>query len=122
MTRKAKFYMYRNLHTGGFSIKQHGLVYDRGDLFTMDNVEFRVSKPGSKRAKNDHRRNVHAYMVAENYSKPMPEKFRPEMFIAKMTQVTYHPFRDDTFVIADTDEPITKADYAIAYKGRVYIP
>ena len=122
MTRKAKFYLYRNLRTGGFSVKQHGLVYDRGDLFTMNHVEFRVSDPGSKRAKDSQQRNVHAYMVAEDYSKPMAEKFRPEIFIRKMTHVTYHPFKDNTFVIADTNEPILKADYAIAYKGRVYIP
>ena len=118
----AKFYLYRNLHTGGFSIKQHGLVYDRGDLFTMDNVEFRVSKPSSKRAKDNNRRNVHAYMVADDYQKPMSEKFQPEIFIRKMTQVTYHPFQNNTFVNAETNEPITHADYAIAYKGRVYIP
>ena len=116
MTRKAKFYMYRNLHTGGFSIKQHGLVYDRGDLFTMDNVEFCVSKPSSKRAKDKHQRNVHAYMVADNYKLHKKGKS-----IDSVSEVTYNPFKYKQFIRAKTRKPITKAKYAIAVNGKVYV-
>jgi len=117
-TRKAKFYLYRNLRTGGFSIKHRGLVCDRGDIFKMHNVEFHVSGAGSKRAKDSQQRNVHAYMVAEEYEKLDGAIYHTEN---DLIQVTYHPFRHSTFVIADTDEPILHANYAIAIKGKVYI-
>ena len=118
MARKAKFYLYRNLRTGGFSIKHRGIVCDRGDIFTMHNVEFHVSAAGNKRANEEHRRNVHAYMVAEAYENLDGAVYHSD---PELIRVTYHPFRDDTFVIADTNEPILKADYAIAIKGQVYI-
>ncbi len=116
--RKAKFYLYRNLRTGGFSIKHLGLVCDRGDIFEMHNVEFHVSDAGSNRAKKEQRRNVHAYMVAEEYTKLDGAVWHEDK---DLIRVTYHPFKDDTFVIADTSEPILHANYAIAIKGRVYI-
>jgi hypothetical protein len=117
MTRKAKFYLYRNLRTGGFSIKQHGLVCDRSDFVTMRNVEFRVSEPGRLRAVNEQQRNVHAYMVADNYLLPKNLMWQQ----GKMVQVTYNPFENDTFVDAKTGEPIRSAKYAIARKGRVWV-
>jgi len=116
--RKAKFYLYRNLRTGGFSIKHRGLVCDRGDIFKMHNVEFHVSDAGSSRAKKTQQRNVHAYMVAEEY-----EKLEGAIYHADpdLIRVTYHPFKHDTFVVADTGEPILHANYAIAIKGQVFI-
>jgi len=116
--KKAKFYLYRNLHTGGFSIKHRGLVCDRGDIFKMFNVEFHVSEAGSKRAKDAKQRNVHAYMVAEEYEKLEHAAYHSDQ---DLVRVTYHPFKDSTFIIADTGEPILSADYAIAIKGRVYV-
>jgi hypothetical protein len=116
--RKAKFYLYRNLRTGGFSIKQHGLVCDRGDIFVMHNVEFHVSDAGNARAKKEQQRNVHAYMVAEEYEKLNGAVWHED---SNLIRVTYHPFKDSTFVIADTGEPILHANYAIAIKGKVYV-
>lgn len=117
-TKKAKFYLYRNLRTGGFSIKHRGLVCDRGDVFEMHNVEFHVSDAGSDRAKKTQQRNVHAYMVAETYEKLKGVVWHED---SELIRVTYHPFKHHTFVIADTEEPILHANYAIAIKGKVYI-
>lgn len=116
--RKAKFYLYRNLRTGGFSIKHHGLVCDRGDIFVMHNVEFHVSEAGSNRAKKEQQRNVHAYMVAEEYEKLDGAVYHSD---SELIRITYHPLHHTTFVIADTNEPIIHANYAIAIKGKVYI-
>jgi len=113
---KAKFYLYRNLHTGGFSVKHKGLVCARGDIFAMHNVEFRVSAPGSSRVKKNKQRNVHAYMVADSYK----QSTRVHS-VSKLTRVTYNPYKHTTFVNAKTGKPILKTAYAIAIKGRVYI-
>jgi len=120
--RKAKFYLYRNLHTGGFSVKHKGLVCARGDIFIMDNVEFRVSEPGSNRAKREQQRNVHAYMVADSYKKPAKVFSKMDFkALGKLHRITYNPYKHDTFVDAETEEPITDAKYAIAILGKVYI-
>ena len=89
----------------------------------MFDVEFRVSKAGSKRAKREQQRNVHAYMVADNFvGKRTLKSFRlDQKDLNRMVKVTYNPYKYDTFVNADTEEPITKADYAIAHNGRVYV-
>ena len=121
---KAKYYLYRNLHTGGFSVKHKGLVCARGDVFTMDNVEFRVSKAGSSRAKKEQQRNVHAYMVAETFEQPKVRSSALGALLSTvddMTRVTYNPYKNDTFVDAKTGQPITDAKYAIAVNGKVYI-
>jgi len=118
MRKKAKFYLYRNLRSGGFSIKHRGLVCDRGDIFKMFNVEFHVSEAGSQRAKDANQRNVHAYMVAEEYEKLEGVIYHAD---SELIRVTYHPFKDKTFIIADTGEPILSADYAIALKGQVFV-
>ena len=118
MTRKAKFYLYRNLHTGGYSVKQRGIVCDRGRMFVMRDVEFKVSQPGSERVKKEQQRNVHAYMVAEQYEKKTGMSYQP----SAMQRVTYDPYKHDTFVNAETGKPILHADYAIAtMDGKVYV-
>lgn len=118
MTRKAKFYLYRNLHTGGYSIKQRGIVCARGDFFVMRNVKFQVSKPGNKRVKDQQSRNVHAYMVADNYNAGANVLWQP----SAMQRVTYNPYKNDTFVNAETGAEITEASYAIcSNNGKVYV-
>jgi hypothetical protein len=84
----------------------------------MHNVEFHVGGAGSTRAKQTHQRNVHAYMVAEKYENLDGAVYHSA---PDLIRVTYHPFKHDTFVIADTNEPVLHADYAIAIKGQVFI-
>lgn len=119
----AKFYIYRNLHKGGFSVKHKGLVVDRLDNFTADDVEFRVSQAGQSRAKRESRRNVHAYLVCENYQ---PLKWKPDTFknhIAEnnMVPVYYHPLRTQSFVVAGTDTPISASEHVVAFDGKAFI-
>lgn len=114
---KAKYYLYRNLRTGGFSIKHRGKVIDHADFVTMENVEFRVGTGGNKRAKESGQRNVHAYMVADSYRTNQNVLWQPSAF----TRVTYNPFQNSTFVNAKTGEPIRKASYAIATTNRVFV-
>jgi len=121
---KAKYYLYRNLHTGGFSIKQKGLVCARGHVVTMKNVEFKVNAAGSAKAKKEQQRNVHAYMVADNFEvcKVLASGLENLLkTVDDMLEITYHPYSDDKFVVKSTNEPIEFAQYAIAVNGKVYI-
>jgi hypothetical protein len=85
----------------------------------MDDVEFRVSEAGRQRAIKDHQRNVHAYMVADNYERI--GKYDVVLVDSGMIPVTYNPFKNNTFVNANTGEPILTAKRAIAKDGKVWI-
>ena len=121
----AKYYLYRNLHTGGFSVKHKGRVCERADLIVMHDVEFRVSETGRQGVIKNKRKQVHAYMVADNYKAPITHnaalKSLLESADSNMTHITYNPYKNESFVNAETGEPILKADYAIAVNGKVYI-
>jgi hypothetical protein len=111
----AKYYIYRNLNRGGFSIKHKGLVVDRVNTFEAENVEFRVSGASRNRARREQSRNVHAYIVCERYSRP----HYPD--IEGMQQVYYHPLITDNFVLANTTTPIHEASRVVGICGKAYI-
>ena len=123
----AKFYAYRNLHTGGFSIKNKGKVCEHADMFIMINAEFRVSKAGRKRAIDQKQRNVHAYVVADNYESYDFDDdrvmsigvniFNNDLF----TEVTYNPFHLSSFVTIDTKVPVEKSEFIVALQDKIYI-
>lgn len=124
MTPKAKYYLYRNLVKGGFSIKHRGKVCARCDVFTMYDVEFKISKAGQDRARNRQQRNVHAFMVSDNYDQHHVSQTGLKNLITssnEMKEVTYNPYHNDTFIIKETGEPIISADYAICVDGKVYV-
>lgn len=124
---KAKYYAYRNLNTGGFSIKQKGIVCERTMVFVMTNAEFRVSEAGRQRAIRDQQRNVHAYVCADSYESYELDDDRTmsiginvlnnELF----TEVTYNPFYLDSFVTADKKIPVTTSEFIVAIQDKVYM-
>ena len=113
----AKYYLYRNLRTGGFSIKHHGRVCERSNFVVMTNATLKVNKAGQERVRKEKAKNVHAYVVADNYTTPVNLMWKQN----KMIPVTYNPYEHDTFVNAKTGEPIHEAKYAIARNGRLWV-
>lgn len=117
MANKAKYYLYRNLHTGGFSIKYKGLVVERDDYFLLRDIEFRVNENGRQRVQTEKRKNVHAFLVATGYK---TFKSAPRT-VDGLLQVTYNLYKNSTFVVASTGEPIYEAKYAVTTNGKVYV-
>lgn len=99
-----RVHVYRNRHTGGYSVRQHGRVIAHVDVLTLVDVEFRVQPAGRLRAIKEKRRNVHAYVVG-TVTEPLGA--RP---CGDCVKVTYSPFHHETFVHADRDaRPVTTA-------------
>ncbi len=120
----AKYYIYRNLNRGGFSLKYKGLVIANMLRFTADNVEFRVSEASRKRAVREGRRNVHAYMVCDN--EPIGLHWKDETLEKHISEndmkpIYYHPLETETFVIAGTSTPVTEAEHIVATDEKVFI-
>lgn len=113
----AKYYIYRNLNRGGFSVKYKGLVVDYLDAFEAINAEFRVSDKGRNRALKQRTRNVHAYLVCDEYQK------RKRVSTKSLQAVYYNPFKTDTFVLENTDTPVTGYLHITVFgkDGKVYV-
>jgi hypothetical protein len=113
----AKYYIYRNLNRGGFSVKYKGLVVDYLDTFEANDAEFRVSEAGRNRAREQKARNVHAYLVCEKYKK------RDSVNTEKLQPVYYNPFLTETFVLDDTDIPVSGYVHSAVFgkNGKVYV-
>lgn len=57
-----KVEIYKNLHTGMWSVRQQGLVKFHTEYLTLENCEFVVRKAGRERVLQERRKNVHAFV------------------------------------------------------------
>lgn len=112
----AKFYIYRNLRTKGFSVKIRGKVIDRCDDIVGHEVQFKVSESGRLRVLRDKRRNVHAYAVCRTYAwASYTDKSKAcASFIA-----SYNPYNSNKFLV--NNQPIEFAKTVLFSKGKCYI-
>ena len=115
---EAKYYTYRNLHSGGFSTKHHGKVIFRStNPVKIDNGIFRVSALGNKRARFNKSRNVHAFIVSSQLPK---ECFNvPGDDSKSLVQVRYNPFKHDRFMLVDDELHFAEEIYL--YDGKCYV-
>jgi len=109
----ARYYIYRNLRTGGFSVKYLGLVIDRVDSIEATDVEFRVSESGRQRVVREGRKNVHAYAAAADY------QVIGKVKVDKLQRITYNPYRDKQFKLGK--EEINTANRVIFTEGGCYL-
>ena len=117
-----KFYIYRNLHTKTFSVRFDGLVIEHPTLFVGTGVIFKVNQGGRDRVIREKRKNVHAYVVVNDYAAFSGNSGRH--FIEKiknMNEVTYNPYKYDTFVVKKTSKPIFNAEFVIGYNNKIYV-
>jgi hypothetical protein len=112
----AKFYIYRNLHTGGFSIKLRGRVVDRDNFFIGENVTFKVNELGRQRVIREKRKNVHAYSVAERYT--FADR-RDADLVDSLPVITYNPYTAAYFTC--NGAPITYARRILFHRGKCYL-
>lgn len=109
----AKFYIYRNLHTGGFSVKLRGKVIERCNAFTAYNVSFKVNEGGRQRVIKDKKKNVHAYVVCDKYN------YRYDTPVDRLGVITYNPYVAANFVCGDRQ--ITHAKEVMFLEGKCYL-
>lgn len=103
----AKYYVYRNLHKGGFSVKYRGKVILRPERFYLINPELKISKASQSRARDKGQRNVHAYVVADEVGITRDGTVLPW----PKGRLYYNPFKHDTFVNAVTKKPVVNPSY-----------
>lgn len=105
--------IYRNLNSGGYSVKNmeygtdgYGCVVDDSpvDSITVTDVEFIIYEGKQQQVREQQRKNAHAFVRGEWVTESVQ--------ICSDTQtepLTYDPYKYDSFVHADTEEPVETA-------------
>jgi hypothetical protein len=100
-----KVMVYYNLHKQTFSVTYDSKVIMHADYVKLGDVEFRVRKGGKERVRSEKSKNVHAFVIGKllDYCEyPCDETPTP----SSDKVVTYNPYKHDTIVFKDTEEPV----------------
>ena len=101
-----KVRVYWNLHKLIWSIVscKSGLVIDYKKYLTLRDGYYTIWESGQKRVREEGKKNVHAF-AAGRYSL----KNGLAAYTKGARKVTYNPYVNETFVFAETGEPVTDA-------------
>lgn len=110
-----KYYIYRNLHTGGFSVKFRGLVVQHiVDVpVLVTDAKFKVNEKSRQRVIREGQKNVHAFIVCDNFC------VAPDYTVDKINKVTYNPYQASTFIYRG--KGITEAQELYLNDGICYV-
>ena len=114
--------VFKNLKHGCYSIMQRGVICASAREVRLTDVEFRVGERGRQRMIRERRRNVHAFAVGRLVDFVHPDD---ERNIARLDGrgAFYDPYRFDSFVDAETNEPVRAVSAAHFDEGGVvYAP
>ena len=100
--------VYYNLHKHTFSVQKNNLVVLHADYVKLKDVEFRVRQGGKEKVRKEKSKNVHAFVIGKLVDfcqypcDDIPEEQTGDI-------VTYNPYKYDTFVYRETEEPVLNA-------------
>lgn len=101
--RDALVEVYRNLHTGTWSVRHRGRVIARLPEVWIRDCTLVVQPGGRRRVLNSRQKNVHAF-VRGKFSEP------PYVRHA-MIPFTYNPYVSDSFVTVADRDPVREASW-----------
>lgn len=107
-----KVFVYRNLHKKCLSVKalegpNKGRVIAHMQEVYLEDVKFKVSQAGRARVLREKSKNVHAGVVGTMIEAPVyREKAAGEYMADNKDNVTYNPYKYDSFVVKETEAPV----------------
>ena len=104
--------VYRNLHRGGYSIQQNGVIVAHASRVVLGAVRCVVSEAGRQRVLKERVKNVHAFLDGT--------LMRHDPLFLTRGILTYNPYRYATFVDKQTEQPVEGCTYAILDDKAVY--
>ena len=112
-----KVFVYKNLHQDCWSIKQDGLVKAHTDDLDLWDCAFHVNAKGRAKVLEEKRKNVHAGI--KGYIDCLGQvEYAPW---AEHCEVTYNPYKYDSFVDKTTEEPIYYSSYSRLSHNQVMV-
>ena len=100
-----KVMVYYNLHKQTFSVTYDSKVIMHADYVKLGDVEFSVRKGGKEKVRSEKSKNVHAFVIGRllDYC----EYPCDELPVTDSNRiVTYNPYKHDSFVYKQSEEPI----------------
>lgn len=107
-----KVEVYRNLRTGGFSIRKDGLVVAHSSLFYLRNISVRVEEKKRLQVIKNKSKNVHAYIIGFFTYKTISKNLNREIY--------YDPYFYNSFIDKDSREKILSAKKVLFRGNKVY--
>ena len=120
MGKKVKVYYNLQKHTFSVTYDEKVIIY--ADYVKLGDVEFRVRKGGKERVRSEKSKNVHAFVIGQllDYCDyPCDEIPTP----SSDKVVTYNPYKNDTFIFKNTEEPVYHAQEVdmINAKNKLFV-
>jgi hypothetical protein len=102
-----KVMVYYNLNKHTFSVTYKNRLITHADYIKLNDIEFRVRQGGREKVIKEKRKNVHSFVIGTlmDYCKYPCESLPSE---PNSHIVTYDPYKYNSYVMKDTQEPIYK--------------
>ena len=112
-----KVMVYYNLHKHTFSVQKSGIVVLHADYLKLSDVEFRVRSGGLEKVRKEKVKNVHAFVIGilEDFCEFPCENIPLE---SEGEVISYNPYKNNSFVIKSTQEPIFHGDEVNMINGQ----
>ena len=115
--------VYRNLHKRCFSVRHDGIVIDHlldAESILLGKVKFVVQPAGRAKVLREKRKNVHAFVRGE-YALAIDRVGLNWNTAPYDKEVTYNPYKGDTFYYKYSGFPILEADEVLIRDGKVWV-
>jgi hypothetical protein len=107
--------VYRNLRTGGFSVRKKNKVVLRCKAVTILNPTFIVSQKGRDRVLKRKQKNVHAVIRGQ-----FDRAYDDLIYTFDGREAYYNPYQNETFIDKVTGEPLIEAKFALMIDGKAF--
>lgn len=120
--------VYFNLHKKCLSIREmrKGARVKHVNGVLLQNVTFAVQPAGREKVRREKKKTVHAFVRGEENGVYSLDDTSGEDVVEFLSNaetarlVTYNPYKYDSFVYADTEEPIFESKAVVVYGKKIY--
>ena len=111
-----RHFCYFNLHKFVFSVRNQKtrLVEHHSNTVVLTDCKFKVSQKGREKVLREKRKNVHAGIEGRLCG------FENTHDLADFTELTYNPYKYNSFVIKATGEPVNQAGLIVLKDKRIF--
>jgi hypothetical protein len=116
---QGKFRIYRNLHKKCFSIQKYDAskrgyrLYAHEKEIYIPAADFKVYAAGRKKVLLEKSKNVHAFIICNEYLTSLPKK-------RILSEIYYNPYLCESFVRKDLGTPIFYAVQVVLKENKCY--